>query len=456
MAKKKAASQEGGLSARDIMAQALHKEHKNKRDRSLYMLPGDDAVQLGLACPFVLEYLFDCGCLPLGVLMEVNGAQESCKTMFMYELGRMFADSDGWLEMALTEQKFSPTLARSIMGWERRHALAGPYMCEYMDDMQSILMERVNAADELAEKGIDGSGPLGHSFPVLFGADSLMGANMKEKSDKIEKQGHAGRSFASEALSLTDYLKHLASKLSNKPYLGLLIRHRKETPGATAYEAPTVSKPGGKHVGYQVSYELILKGVSQKKQANVDGDGSLDIEHRWIRITNGKNSAGTNKNKAVVRVSWRKKVIQGVVRQFTKWHWEEALVGLLMDWQEAKLDAKGTPAGRKQKMDEFFHIRKERGPVYWSSTLGMTKDDAVSQAKMGAMIQSNPDVIAALRQMFGIQQSYIWDREEDYNKALRSVQSEAAKTAKDTIDSDLAREEFSRATAEMDDETFTR
>jgi len=438
------------------MAQALHKEHKNKRDRSIYMLPGDDAVQLGLDCPFVLEYLFDCGCLPLGVLMEVNGAQESCKTMFMYELGRLFADSDGWLEMALTEQKFSPTLARSIIGWDRRNALAGPYMCEYMDDMQSILMERVNAADDLAKNGMEGSGPLGNTFPVLFGADSLMGANMKEKSDKIEKQGHAGRSFATEAQSLTDYLKVLSAKIANKPYLGLLIRHRKESPGETAYSAPVVSKPGGKHVGYQVSYELILKGVKQLKQANVEGDGSLDVEHRWIRITNGKNSAGTNKNHAVVRVSWRKKVIQGVVRQFTRWHWEEALTGLLMDWQEAKLDRNGTPAGRKAKMDEFFHLRKERGPVYWSATLGMTKDDAVSQAKMGAMIQANSDVLVSLRQMFGIQQSYVWDRNEDYTKALRKVTAEAATQAKETIDSDLAREEFNRATAEMDEETFNK
>lgn len=465
MAKKKSAQQK----ALDYVTLYADKHHpatgrvRKDTGTELAIRPGSHAQNIGLEIPFLMEYVIDCQVWPLGTFIEINGPSESHKTMLLYEIGRWFAEAGGWLDMTVTESKISRSLARSIIGWsaERRKQLVAETVGS-LDDGQSNVLRGIDAVIDMYE----GRGPQPQSgeklegavFPVVFGLDSLNGATMKEKAAKIEKDGFAGRNYAIEAGSLTEYLKMISGKIRSYPISLVGIRHLKqdEYDPSDPYKYRKKSKPGGKHVKFQATVELETSVGKRTQTQDTHPLGGMLVEHCPMTISNMKNSGGTNFRKIDVRISWRRREIGGEMLQFTQFHWDESLVNFLMNFHKKGHDrvAKGSKSTSPMKhLDYFFHIRRDdRSKKYWSETFGMTKDDAVSKSQMGRMIQNNPDAVASLRAAFSVQTGLVWQVGEDFRKLYAKEMKESS----ERLDKQFrgAEEDIKKFLAEIADEEF--
>jgi len=442
---------------------------------------GADTFQLGIPLPFMLQYMFGCAVLPMGTVIEANGPQMSCKTMLMYEFGRFFKNSGGWLDMILTEGKVSTSLIRSVVGWDKRSRDAVfSVRVRHMNQMMDEITRRLAIVHTMATKGIDGAPKTGYKFPVLMGVDSIMGANALETKNKIEKEGSTKRGFPIEALILSPYLKNVSSNISGFPISLFLINHRKEKEkdDAKPYEKVKFTKSGGKQLRFQATYELVTHMVREWVSGDPRPNSSSEIENRTIRIGNDKNSAGTNGREFDIRVSWRFRVLPKkrndgktvlVARQITQWHWEEAIAPFLMSWKKGRTNAQGVSKGAQErvaKLDAVLHLREVTKGSFYSDTLGIPKAKPVTASVIGRMLEPSEEdkleetaavrekrdtIIKGIRAVFGIDDGYEWDSNVDYRLAMKKLQDFATKEGGDSLDDYVDALKHNRF---EDDETF--
>ena len=426
MAKKKASSEfVSPLAAAARRAADNVKSIVEATKRPLSFNAGSGSTAVGLAIPFPLQYLLGCGILPLGILMEVNGEQQSCKTMFTYELGRFFAEAGGWLDFIVTEAKISEDLAHSVIGWsDERRAAFNSYMASDMAVWQRTLQTRIKDTIDMVKKGDKETGlEAGARYPVMFCVDSIMGANLPETNARIEENGFAGRAHPAEALSLTTYLKTVANLLTPYPFLAVFINHLKiDKDASNPYAEVTKRRPGGRQLRFQETFELNM--YRQKTEITLDkgSKNGLEIHRRLIKMENAKNSIGTDGRTIQVYVSWQKRNIEGRSYQFTKWDWNEATTRMLIMFQEGKLIPKMKLAEStlRARLDEFFHIRKTpKG--YFSDTLGIPSSAPVTAGQMGKLINESTDAMEKLRLAFGIPSHSLWTPGTDYTEQRRTI-----------------------------------
>lgn len=441
----------------DLYANVVEQHRKKGKLTGFNVLSGGDTFQLGIRIPFVLQYLLGCEVLPMGVAIETNGPPMSCKTMLMYEFGRLFKEANGLFEMVLTEGKSSPGLVRSVIGWDQRSRQSTTITSvPTMDAMMRAISHRIAWAVQVAENGATPTGKsgAGYTAPVLIGVDSVMGANASETSMKIQKEGCIGRSFPIEALILTPFLKETASRITNFPFILFLINHRKEgeKDDTKPYDKVKYTKPGGKQLRFQASYELVTHLVDGRSGSWESPDprenGGAEVHHRVIKIDNGKNSAATDGRSVRVHVSWRHIItdklradgnLVKVSRQITKWHWDEAIPPMLSSWKKGNRGKDGDPKGeqaRRAKLDTVIHIRDAAGGKYYSDTLGIPKESPVDAARLGKLIARDESILEGLRALFGIEDGYIWDAGPgvDYRRVRLRLKKHADGAGADHID----------------------
>ena len=427
-------------SVQSLYAEMLATQFGGTKDPALLAKGAATHSQVGIPIPLALQYTLGCSVLPLGIVLGIDGPSMSHKTAFAYELGRRFIRHGGWLDFLVTEGKINPTYAHSIIGYDEQALMNfHPFRTVSMNDWQDQLLKLIKMNQELADKGNKELGiKAGAKYPVMFAIDSVMGANLVEMSERIGKQGFAGRDFPVNAMSLTNYLKDIANKIQAYPFMLALINHLKEKPvdPNDRYAKRESTRAGGQHLKFQSTYELTLHAVKQWVIQDKHLDGALEIENRTVRINNGKNSAGTDGRAVDVDISWRFRNIAGSQRQITKWHWDKAIVDLLMKWQDVKTASAAmsdkTAVGRKENMDRFFHIRKIPRVGYVSRTLGIDKNNAIEDAEqMGALIRKSPEATRGIQSAFGIPIGYLWEPDTDYRRTKTKADIRAAKDTED-------------------------
>jgi hypothetical protein len=459
MAKKRTAVKNVASDAFDVrfaMAREINDKVLDLKSNDLINSPGGGTTIVGLRLPFPMQVLTGCSVWPLGVVVEINGPPQSCKTMFLYEIGRWFRNAGGWLDMILTEAKISETLAASLMGYDRAGQLSfWPYRARSLEHMMKLSQDSVIRANGRTEMKNPHTGKvLGDTFPVLIGVDSIMGANSDESNDKITKEGAPNRSFPVEALKLNPFMKKIAGDIQTRPYTYAIINHRKEAkPDPSKPYAPVeYTKPGGKQVTFQDTYEIVLHAMKTKTSPDTHPEGGLEVHSRVIRVENGKNSAGTNDRKFEITVSWCRRMTDvtqsdgSIVRdmkQKTTWHWNEATTDFIWSWRSTMDDSKKFNAeirkSQLERLDSIFHLRREVGNKFWSSTLGMSKNDATNPAKVGKLINSNPDVLRPLQEAFGVEQGIEWQGGgESFSRVFNRERQAASKEFQMRIDNQVA------------------
>lgn len=379
----------------------------------------DSPLIIGFELPFPLQFLFSSRVMPLGVCMELAGERMSCKSLFTYELGRLFCDYGGWMELINTESKYSQVLAMSVLGYDRRNAV-NAQMINDMTLWQKALKTRAETIiDEMVSGNPSKGIPPGATFPVLMAVDSIAGANLNETNARIDKDGSAGRAFPLEALSLTNYLKYFAGQISPYPISGLFVNHLKIKPGENMYQPAEERTPGGSHVKFQVS--LIIYMYRKAKATNIDPSpsGSGTIERRQIQFKIAKSSIGADNRRMSAWVSWcHRRGEDGQMRQLTRWQWNEATTRLICDFQKGKIypSTKLSESTWRKKMDNYFHFRDLGRGNYCSDTLGVPSSDPLSASEIGKLINSTPEVLNSLRLLFGIHDNCLWMPGEDFEK----------------------------------------
>ena len=412
------------------------------------------AKLVGIKVPFPIQYLLDAEVLQLGIVIEVDGEAESCKTMFMYENAKWIMDAGGWSEMVLTESKISIDLQKSIMGYHKVADLSFKYEeADDLEHMQKLTLAAIeNAKDKVNMNNPTTGKPVGTAFPFMVGIDSIMGTNSVESNKKIDDSGSAGRSFPIEALQLNKFMKKVASSLQTFPFNLLLINHRKvaKKDESNPYKPREFSKAGGKAIQFQETYEFILEGKKRSSRPDLLPNGGFEVHERIIHIRNGKNSSGTNFREIDVRVSWRDiemdipqpdGTTRKELKQVTQWHWNEATTYLLWAYFQKKHKTQKEDKAHRAKFSQVLHIGRVTKPRegFWSKHLGMTAEDAVNATKFGKMINENPDIIDALRRRLGFATGIEWSvGKGDYRKIRRELDRESAKLAKSRADEDKA------------------
>lgn len=389
----------------------------------LLVAEGLNAVA-GIRIPFALEYLLNCNVLPLGVMIELLGEAGSNKTTLAYEFGRMIYSYEGWTEMFLTEGKISPDLISSIMGYVDECKAAGkeaPFMCfksDSMEEWQRMTMERVGMALKLFSEGSTKHGsPKGAYQPIQYVVDSIMGQNLADTDSNVSSDGATGRRFAVEAGSLTTYLKAVQREIAKGPFLLTLINHAKPIPPATQYMKTTYNSPGGKQVRFQATYRILLHKRSKQIKVEDESTSSLLYKGYSVELELLKSSLGEDTNKITVPYYWRYLPCEltGRNRQRGTFGWNEALVGVLNQQIHSNSDLTGgAKAKALVKLDAVVHYRHSRGDAYTSKTFGATDASPLTARQLGAKIQSEPEMIEGLRDLFGIKRYHVWDNATNF------------------------------------------
>lgn len=351
-----------------------------------------DNLVIGIPCPaLAFEYLITQDIFPLGLVIHLNGLPGSLKSALLYEFFRWFRLARGGAILMENETKYSPDLARSIMGYDDYEIGLILNRCESVEDWQDYLTYWVKQ-QKLDLVGTKKDPGPGRTIPIIFGVDSIMGKVSWETQEKILGEGHAGRSFPVEALSITNYLKTIPHQLDLWPFALVLNNHLKLGKDEKTHREIRRTG-GGAQINFQEAWELETR-VSKQQISSADWNGVQ------IRITCVKNSFGDTHRRIVARMLWWEEENKDTGRweQATVWDWDWATVHMLTNIEgreKAKLKAAG------------FHIEATKTSDVdnraWSRSLGMTKSEqAVSWSELGAQIRVNKDLMVILRRALGI------------------------------------------------------
>lgn len=174
---------------------------------------------IGLPLPsLALEYMFRSNVLYLGSVYGLAGPPASFKSSLGLEFARIICAANGTTALTETEGgKISPAIVQSVLGpFTNRLVMK---LVDNVEDAQAFLSFLVKwYQTEHSDK------------TQLYGLflDSLFGSAGKEKKDKIEKEGFAGRSFPVEALLWSQWLQANAPKFVGWPMIMVFVNHQKQ------------------------------------------------------------------------------------------------------------------------------------------------------------------------------------------------------------------------------------
>ena len=370
----------------------------------------DKAGRLVVGVPlpsFALEFLVQNNVWPLGRVMQIDGPEGSVKSGLAIEVGRWFIDkTGGFVEILEHESKYSPDWTNSIVGWDNANLVA-VQPCDAVDDWQKRMQWRHKDVKQkmMGSKTEKGPGPV---FGLLTIVDSLMGKLMLETQTRIERQGFAGRNWAVEALSITNFLKKVPQDIRRWPFSVLTVNHLKmhkdPNTGATIR-----NKAGGKHLDFQETYELEM--IKSGRFTRKDGEGIK------LFIKCQKNSLGVTGRKIPVEVMWWEEEIEtpdGVAawRQHTVWDWHKATVDVLLG-----LDGPAQ-VRRREIVDLRVVSRGDKGKGVYSKVLGIPKSDPQPYFTAGKAIMDDVDVLTQLRRAFGVKMRRQFTPGVNYRKQI--------------------------------------
>lgn len=355
-------------------------------------------IVIGLPLPcLAVEYLFQNTVFPLGRMMQIVGTEGTCKSALCFEVGRWFREGAGAAYLFENESKYSPDYANSIIGWPTSamdNSLA--YIpCFSMDDWQEKLQKVVNRIQSVET---------GALLPVLLILDSIMGKLSVESQSNIERQGHAGRAFPIEALSINNFLKKFPQDIEGWPISFVAVNHLKPQKAEQGMHMER-HKAGGRSISFQETFELEMKRDANPHIRLVDPD-NFETSGLKVVLQLRKNSLGETDRRIKASVKWTHRPVgpNGKFLQVTKWDWPEATINLLNSFEAGH---------RANRIKEVVNIQGG-GQKWWCSDLGVSKGDAVSAHDLGVLLERDDARKAELRKLFGIKERRVFVPGEPY------------------------------------------
>jgi len=345
------------------------------------------AQTIGIYVPsIVMQYQLQCNVLPLSRLYAVVGKEGSFKSAFATEIGRWFSKYNGWGTVFEAESKWSDKFSRSIQGYD--YPSLTVIGCYSQDDWQRKMQHEIRKLTR-AMGGYNGKPGHGRYVPYLFVLDSLSGRDAAETMERIEKKGSPTRAFSEEARKNTQYFRKITADIAKEPMSILVVNHLKEGKDERGFTERR--KPGGFHVGFNVSVEWQMDRLGRRR---IVGDETL----MDLSIKCYKNALGDTSRSVPVSVHWRYDPDPdhpGELRQVTYFDWYEALPRLIF-----MLAEEGTMG--KDAIKATGLVKVNNNSCY-SPALGFNSTKAMSFQEMGGKISQNKELSKRLLEIFQVQ-----------------------------------------------------
>lgn len=379
------------------------------------------SLSIGIRVPFAMSYVLQNNIWPLGRIMELVGMEKSNKSGLAFEVCRWFDLHGGLTQLLENETKYSEDLAQSIFGYsdELGREILGHIPCESLEDWQGKLTYMVSSLKQSMLKGVTQmvkgkpklvAKPMGRTVPVCLILDSLAGGIAEENIKKIDTRGFAGRNHPAEALANTQFFKKFRSDLVKWPFSLVVVNHLRKQ---KAEKGPHIERrtPGGKHMGFQETFQLELSKVKSLEFVDTrPGAVALNVNGNRVKIQCRKSSMGDEMREVMVDFMWwhdRHPSGRGV-RQYSKWQWSAATIDLLQSQE-------GGAAGR---IREVVDLHKAKDNRFWSTTLGVSREAPIPKADIGDLLEQNEKVVEQLSDLFAIKQRIVMQRGDDYRKLI--------------------------------------
>ena len=179
-------------------------------------------------------------------------------------------------------------------------------------------------------------------------------------------------------------------------------------------------RAGGRQVLFQQSWELEMSMDKNSDFSLVSRDPAvLETRGKRLKIACYKNSFGETKRPPIhISIHWQYRVLEnGEVRQYTRWDWPSSLVDLLLSFTE----------GRAKKIESVVDIRPTTGSLFYSTTLGIAKADAITKTELGRRIEANPEIVQGLRRMLAIKRVEPFHYGSDFVEQIAARHAEVDK-----------------------------
>lgn len=374
--------------------------------------------EVGLPLPALsLRYLFQSTVFPLGKIVQITGEEGSCKSSFLYEVFRWHMVYGGGAAFMENEDKDSPELRNSILGWNARW-LRRLEICETRaleDWMDALTMfAEISSAQQDAELGP------GRTIPVAFGIDSIMSTAPREELDKIQKEGHSSRNYALAANLISAYMKSMPKRLGGYPFTIIGTNHLK--PSTDYMGRPVSNVSGGKSVKFHETYE-----IEMHRAPGCDID-LLNYGGLRLKLVARKNSLGPSRKQIAAELLWWMEEFTdpdtGVVgfRQQTAWDWDTASIEMLLSFENAK--GKRTIFNRLMEICDI-NVANRGARTAWSRALGIPEVEPQDFRVLGAALERHPELLEQMYPTLGITARRPFQPGVDYRVLLDVARTEA-------------------------------
>jgi len=353
--------------------------------------------------PLSLRWLIESDSWPLSRFTQSGGPKGTMKSTFCFQLEAWVLEVGGLVKHIDTENKTSMSLMRAVIPprfFDKSHPDHRRFQilpATSVEMWQAMASNMVKTVKEFSASVGNTTPP----FPILIAVDSLLGSKSNEAIAHVEASGEGqGRGYSDAPILISNYLGAYPNLVIGWPIVLHTVSHEK--PGVTT---GGMTRAGGMAPGFYASLDIQFRlaaeaasGISSAltQSARID---RVDLKGKNIKLTLKKSSMGSDIGKEmVVPFLWRYELdaATGQQRQIAWWDWQSTTAMVLK--KEAKTLA-------KIDVDIQFERKGQgRGEYFWSSTLGISKADAVPATDFGRAIENdNPELRAHIEAALHIQ-----------------------------------------------------
>jgi len=363
----------------------------------------------------VFQWLIHSSVLPLQSVITYAAPPKTFKTSAALELLRLFLVSGGGGLYINTEGKLSPTKVRSILREliDKLFITSAGTTNEWVETASNQLttihdaMSMIFQANQTTSKAAGLDEYKGRFFPPFaIVIDSLSGSQSESMAGRVQA-GEVGKTFNDRAMIITQFLNTWSSLIVGLPVTLILINHEKSD-----MEGGRVT-PGGVAPAFHTSLDI---RCTRGKEIKVVRDG---IPYTRTELSWYVNFSSIGKDHRRVPVDYID-TYDAEGNQTCWFDWDSALVTLLMSFSNDDVMRKEY-AGVSDVVTIEEHQCGSKGLHYTCPQLGIkTKQDAmdngVNKAKLGSMLQTNPEIRFALQKAMRIQFFTRWSPEYVFSR----------------------------------------
>ena len=387
----------------------------------------DSDPLIGLPLPTLsARYLLQANIFPLSRFTQLRGEFSAGKSAMLLEIMRWFHVYGGGAILIDTENKGSETMLKGMLGHNPQHiARTKVTTAASVEEWQSKYMGFCKAI----HAQIDAANAPDRVIPICIGVDSISAVEVDRRVEKVAEEGHAAAGHPYLARNLSDFMRTaLVPTLRHYPIALVATNHLKEEINSMGFGPPKKYAPGGASLDYYPTLIIDMQKASSKNIVSGRAEGQA------VRLIATKNNLGAPGRRIVVNLMWYNDIIaikdaEGNDsyrnQQYHYWDWHTATIRLLMDLQAADkkpqpgVDPK-LPELVRQVCDlEYKHGTKNADvPLVYSSALGISKQDAVSEVEASVILEDNKKVLGVLHGLLGVNDYAICDPARQYRKQV--------------------------------------